>query len=588
MSEQQHLEGDDARRAGIVRLAVGLAQGLALWGLIQSSEGQTWPFTDQPLFAALFMVVLFAPAPILASVGRMRLALLLGWSAVAALLLAGFGFYDAWREPTLPTPGRDWEPERAVFAAAALFVGHILVAAAAADGRRLARYETIFATATKFAVQLLLSFAFVGVLWILLFLGASLFEVIGLKAFKEIIDEAWFAAPVSCVAFAAAVHLTDVREGLIRAIRTLGLTLLSWLAPLMTAIAAAFLIALPFTGLEPLWNTGSATAMLLVAAAALAVLINAVYQDGAADEDRPVVLRWSARVAALAMLAIVGVAIYGLSLRIGQHGLSPDRIVAAAIAAVALVLAVGYAFAAVRPGAWMAPVGVTNVAAAFVALALVAALFSPIADPARLSVQSQMARLERGEITPGRFDYAFLRFDGGRWGAEALQRLKQSRNPLIAERAQRALAVDNRYQLESGPNAAPHRLAAAELTVFPNGAALPPELAGAPLAPDTLAAACAAGRRKDCTALLVDLDGTGPDEVVIAAGHAAEFYRQEPTGAWSKAGDFMAACSGWAEGLAQGRATAVAPTWRELDVDGRRLRVSPKEDCVAKASPPAP
>lgn len=585
------IERDEAtpqRSVGLIRLGVGLLQGLCLWGLIEASEGKTWPFTDQPTFAALFMVVLFAPAPILASIGRMRLPALLGWAAIAALLLAAFGYYDAWRQPTLPEPGKDWEPERAVFAAVGLFIAHVLIAAADADRRRIGRYETIFALGTKFAVQLGLSAAFVGVLWILLWLGASLFEVIGLKGFKEMLDEAWFAAPVSAVTFAAAVHLTDVRDGLIRAIRTLGLTLLSWLSPIMSAIAAAFLVALPFTGLEPLWNTGSATAMLLVAAAALAVLVNAVYQDGEADDARPAVLRWSARIAAVLLVPIVGLAIYGLWLRIGQHGLSPDRIVAAAIAAVAAVLAVGYAFAAVRPGEWMKPVGMTNVVAAGVALVLLACLFSPIADPARLSVNSQVARLERGEIAPDKFDYAFLRFDGARWGDEALQRLKGSRNSLMAAQANRAIAAQDRYQLEQ-PQPPTGRLADAELKVFPAGSSLPPALAATALPADSLAGNCASRRQRACAALIVDLDGSAPAEVVISAAHAAEIYQADETGKWAKAGDLVGNCAGWAEGLGRGEARVVTPAWRELEIGGRRLRVSPgRQDCVAAASASTP
>jgi len=571
------------RSVGLIRLGTGLLQGLCLYGLIQASEGKTWPFTDQPLFAALFLVVLFAPAPILASIGRMRLPSLLGWTAIAALLLAAFGFYDAWRQPTMPEPGKDWEPERAVFAAVGLFVAHVLIAAADADRRRIGRYETIFALATKFAVQLGLSFAFVGVLWILLFVGASLFEVIGLKGFKETIGEAWFAAPVSAVTFAAAVHLTDVRSGLIRAIRTLGLTLLSWLTPIMTAIAAAFLVALPFTGLEPLWNTGSATAMLLVAAAALAVLVNAVYQDGEGDEARPAVLRWSARAAAVLLVPIVGLAIYGLMLRIGQHGLSPDRIVAGAIAAVAAVLAAGYAFAAVRPGEWMKPVGLTNVAAACVGLVLLASLFSPIADPARLSVNSQMARLERGEITPDEFDYAFLRFDGGRWGAAALQRLKASNNAAIAEHATSALKAEYRRPSHRAPDMV--RADPARFKIAPAGRALPREFIALDVPVGSTVANCA--ELVGCTAIIADLNQDGSEEVIVSQGSRGEIYGKASTGSWSRLGALEAACEGSSADILPKAVALSPPAFPDVQIGEHRFRVVPDRSyCLA--TPPAP
>ncbi|MBL7372883.1 DUF4153 domain-containing protein, partial [Escherichia coli] len=93
-----------------------------------------------------------------------------------------------------------------------------------------------------------------------------------------------------------AVQLTDVRDGLIRGVRTVALMLLSWLLLVITVLTAGFLAALPFTGLEPLWATRSATAMILAAAAALIILINTAYQDGEADNLPPRVLRIATRV----------------------------------------------------------------------------------------------------------------------------------------------------------------------------------------------------------------------------------------------------------------------------------------------------
>ena len=74
------------------------------------------------------------------------------------------------------------------------------------------------------------------------------------------------------LAFTCAIHVTDVRAGIVRGARTLKLTLLSWLLPIMALIAVTFLATLLFTGLEPLWSTRRATPVLLAAAAALVFL----------------------------------------------------------------------------------------------------------------------------------------------------------------------------------------------------------------------------------------------------------------------------------------------------------------------------
>src|SRR5690606_34747472 len=108
--------------------------------------------------------------------------------------------------------------------------------------------------------------------------------------------------------------------------------LLSWLLLLMTVLAAGFLAALPFTGLQGLWETGSATALVLSAAAALIILINTAYQDGRADNRPPAILRAAVRVASVLLTPLVAIAFWGLALRIGQHGLTPDRIIATACA----------------------------------------------------------------------------------------------------------------------------------------------------------------------------------------------------------------------------------------------------------------
>src|SRR5690606_31178461 len=123
------------------------------------------------------------------------------------------------------------------------------------------------------------------------------------------------------------------------------------------------------------WKTGSATALVLSAAAALIILINTAYQDGREDNLPPVVLRVAVRVAAVLLTPLILIAIWGLSLRIGQHGLTPDRIIASACALVGVVYAAGYGWAALCPfwkkTAWMKPLERTNVAAAVLTVAVI-------------------------------------------------------------------------------------------------------------------------------------------------------------------------------------------------------------------------
>ena len=458
-----------------VRVAVGLAQGLCLAWLIHSTEGtRSWPATEPWVFGPLFLIAAYLPAVVLAGVGRLRLATLLIWIAAATgmLLLLGLSSVAQQSADSLRNPPFMDFP-LFPFAAAALFITHHLIAPADRERRRIAAYPTYFDTAWLAGVQLVLSLGFALAFWLLLMLGGALFGLIGIRLLNDLLRESWFSIPVVSTAFALAVQLTDVRPGLIRGVRTVALMLLSWLLLVSTVLVGGFLAALPFTGMQGLWNTGSATALVLSAAGVLVILINTAYQDGEPDNRPPGVLRAAARVASGLLTPLMIIAVWGLSLRIGQHGLTPDRIIACACVVVGIAYAAGYGFAALSPfwrrdAEWMKPLERTNIAAAVLAVLAIVALFTPIADPARLSVGDQTARLERGAVTPDRFDYAFLRFESGKAGETALARLARSSNPEIARRAQEAQKTENRYDIDR-----PSTEIQPILQAWPEGATLP-------------------------------------------------------------------------------------------------------------------
>ena len=520
----------DHRRLGWIRLAIGLIQGAALLGLYLAIEHRSWPATVPGLFAPLVLVFAWLPIVMLGAVGRMRLRTLLIWGLTAAAILALMGW---WSVTWGVRPNGLNEPlaSPVVFAASAvmLFIAHHLILPADRARRWLAPYPAYFDTAWKAGVQLALSVAFTGAFWLLLHLGAGLFSVIGLDFLRDLITEEWFSIPVTTLAFSAAVHLTDVKDGLIRGVRTVALMLLSWLMPVMALITAAFILALPFAGVGRLWDEGYGTGLMLSAAAALIILINAAYQDGEPDSAPNVVLRWAARIAGVLLVPLIGLALWGIALRIGQHGLTPERIIAAACVLVGAVHAAGYAFAAVKPGPWMRPLERTNIIGGVVAVAAILALFTPLADPARLSVADQMRRLETGRVSAEDFDYAFLRFDAGRSGREALDRLATSDDPEIARRAREAKAAESRYLIER-----PEDETSILIDVYPKGAALPDTF----LNPER---PVRDNRRRcvndgGCVARLMDADDDGTLEILLAHGHELYVFEPRPDDRWEQIG----------------------------------------------------
>jgi hypothetical protein len=584
----------DVPAVPMARLATGLAQGVGLCLLYGAAEGGIWPATEPLVFAPLLVIACFVPILVLSGIGNMRLRSLVLWATAAAVLLSALGMHDIHRGAADNEVGiwgvfsrhqnalAIWpSPILMLFAAAGLFIAHSLAVAGDAEQRIIAGYPRYFEAAWKHGVQLALSLVFVGLFWGLLELGAGLFKLINLDFLQRLIGHRWFGLPATTLAFACALHVSDVRAGIVRSIRVLVLTLLSWLLPMMALIVLGFLASLPVTGLAPLWATRFATSLLLTTAAALVVLVNAAYQDGDAEHLPPRVLRYAASAASLMLLPLVATASYALALRVAQHGWTTDRIIAAACLVVAACYALGYAWAVLQRGRWLARIALSNVVTAFVVLGVLIALFTPLADPARLSVASQVARLESGKVPAEKFDFAYLRFDGARYGRAALERLKTTEQGALAadirRRAVAALEQKNRWQAVRVPPT-PEELAA-KLTVYPSGHALPAsflaqrwsELERSSSLPPCLTAADAAAK---CDVVIADFDGDDRDDIVILGSWRAIVMAEDGHGGWRIAGELQGPtnCAPVKAALLAGRFAVVLRPWRDVEVAGRRLR----------------
>ena len=585
---------DQARWVGLARLSIGVSWGVVMWWLFRASVTETaqshWPASQPQVFGPLVLVCGYIPFLKLAGIGRLRWRTYVLWLVAASVVLALIGWHDVARraadELTSP-PYLSWA--MSAFLAAALFIGHHLVVPADTERRWIASFPAYFDTAWKAGVQLVLSLAFTGAFWLLLMLGVALFNIIGLSFLGDLVGKDWFSIPITTTVFALAVHLTDVRDGLIRGVRSVVLMLLSWLLLVMTVLVAGFLIALPFTGLDGLWKTGSATALVLSAAGALIILINTAYQDGRPDTLPPAILRIAVRIASVLLTPLILIAIWGLSLRVSQHGLTPDRIIASACALVGLTYAIGYGLAAlipfIRPTAWMKPLERTNVVAAVLQVALIVALFSPLADPARMSVADQMTRLERSRIAPDKFDYRFLRFDSGKAGRAALTRLAASSNPAIANQARKAQAVDSRYNMEEA-QVTPLRTPV--IPAWPVGTRLPEGFV-IPVDEEDQRANCRAA--DDCVATAMDLNGDDKVEIVLANSFVATLYADQ-AGVWVRQGLYnLITCDHSGKRpdvrdlIKSGRLTPTPSPWPDLSADGQTLVVN-AERCPGRAVPP--
>jgi hypothetical protein len=588
-------------RIATARLGIGLVQGALLYLLYNASQHRAWPATQPLLFAPLLTMALLVPLVLVSSLGHMTRRQLLRWVASAAILVAALGWYDIWRGADLATPAPANGPGSGgvpsgplcVFVVIGLFIAHTLVLAAVRDRRRIAAYSTYFETGWKLAVQLAFSALFVGATWLVLTLGDQLFMLVRLSFLQQLISEAWFAIPVTAFALSCAFHLTDVRPAIVRGIRTLMLMLMSWILPVMTLLVGGFLLSLPFTGLAPLWATRHAGSVLLLADAGFIVLINAAWQNGETGASVARVVRASARAAALLLVPLTLLAIYALGLRVHEYGWTDDRIHAAACLVVASCYAAGYFHAALRRG-WLPTIARVNIATAFVVLATLLLVFSPVADPARLSVNDQVGRLLSGKAPPAKFDFAYLRFAGQRFGRAALARLDATATgpnaAIIHQRIAATRSLQGRpARTDSG---LPPEDIGRNVHVWPNGAHLPASFVAAAISVDgPVVPACLRESGQACDAVLLDLTGDGKPEVVLLAGAAgpSAVMGENDKGQWQAIAWLpfeIGGCGTLRDALVAGKVRAVPSAMNDIEIGGQRLplrgRLAKTPECGKK------
>jgi hypothetical protein len=559
-------------RLGPARIGIGLIQGVLLYLLYTALQDKLWPATAPLLFAPLVMLGVLLPVILISGLGHVPRRTLAGWVSAAAIAITLLAVHDIWRrlggvDVLRPTPSGPLT----VCLAAACFIAHALVLAGARDRRRIAAYATYFDVAWTLGLQLAFSALFVGATWLVLQMGASLFDLIRLTFLSQAIEKAWFSIPVSVFAFASAMHLTDVKPAIVRGIRNLVHVLLSWTLPVLTLLVGGFLASLPFTGLEPLWATRSAAGMLLSAAASFVVLINAAWQDGS---ERPArVIAVSARVASLLLAPLTLLAAYALALRVLDHGWSLDRVIAAACLLVAACYAGGYAAAAARRG-WLPTLAGVNIAAAFTVIGVLALLLSPLLDPGRIAVASQLARLDAAQIMLRQLDVAYLWDHGARYGRAALARLESSTTGPDAAWLRTELTRLRQPDLDTGV-----RPLADQLHVWPAGATLPagfvqtdwrrtPDAAHLP--------PCMRAQTSPCDAFILDLGGDARPEVMVigADGEVGVVLRQDARGAWELAASLpllLGDCTPLLDAMRAGRLRAAPQALADLAIDGRRI-----------------
>ncbi|MGP9499709.1 DUF4153 domain-containing protein [Halomonas sp. AOP43-D1-4] len=472
---------DKPTRAGLILLAV--VQGIALLALHLAIEHEHWLAADQRWLKALYTVAIALPAFYLIGMERLRdrlnfLPLLL------APLLFWLGWHLGWVEQT--PEQQQWVRHPFTFAfcvslGVALFILALFFRSSATSRTWPTAYSPLLNYSWEFTQTLSLLTLFIGVFWGLLLLGATLFSAIGVSFFETLFSDPVFIYPVTWLVIGLTLVMIRNRFRLIQSVRQMSEALIKALLPLVALIILLFFAMLLFTGVQPVWDTGRASSILMALMLALLLFFNAVFHQAHGLPPYPT---WLRRIILLAVVLLpVGsvLAAWALWLRIDQYGLSLDRLWAVLLQVLTAAFTVSYSLLLL----WRRQAALPSLQRANVGLALLVAVVlivvnTPLADMRHWVAEQQIKRLLDGRTTAEAFDVNYLRYQLGQPGTLALQALVESEfaqsQPELARRIELSLRQTERWSQE--PLVDTQNLAdvAQQFRASPNGATLPEPL----------------------------------------------------------------------------------------------------------------
>jgi hypothetical protein len=318
------------------------------------------------------------------------------------------------------------------------------------------------------------------------------------------------------------------------------------------------------------------------------LLLNAAYQSGREPPGYGRFIEQALRVVPPLLVIVAATALYSLALRTSLFGLTPARYWGLVTAAAALAYAIGYSVAAGSRGAWFARMGTLNVALALALLAVLLLSVTPVADPLRLSIDSQARRAFAATDDEARV--GALRFLGREAGAAGRTRLEGIARLSDAEGGSSALrAAATAAQRPTDPRDDDVEAWLARIELPPGSPALEPGLR----------TALQTARVKDGTLFGVgrmmllrsDLDGDGtPDALLLDSEnfHLFWLFGVGDDGTWTMRSNGMLMRSGTRvadlrAALQAGDFGTLPPRLRDLRVGDDRLMLHPSDPPTAPA-----
>jgi len=443
-------------------------------------------------------------------------------------------------------------------------------------------YSDLFNASWEHYLVVKLTAVFLGLFWGLLTLWSALFKLIGINYFSVLFFDNNFAFPASGVAVGLALAVFRTQVNAVDVLRRVLRLLMRWLLPVLATMSVLFIVALPFTGLESLWQTRKASLLLLWLICLLLFFFNAVFQDSEQQAYSPFfnkIIKW---IILFTPVYIVLIA-YALWLRVNQYGWSIERLWATIITLLLAGFVISYSYGLLRKRTqWLSHMTQTNRIMALVIVLVCLLVATPVLNLQRISAQSQLSLLESGKITFERLDLAYFRFDLGRAGHQALLDLKDSDtvkgDAKLLAKIETVMTKKNRWGAKVSQVAAITDSQTLKLyfEIYPQQSVVPDTLWQTLLDDKKQIRSCFECQHQ-CLLLAVDLLGDSKLEYVIFG--QGQYTYQQPvyaleTNSWHISGYVSQQYNRQGREqllnkIKRGEYTVKAPQWRELEVGGK-------------------
>ncbi len=416
---------DSSSLPRVAMLIIAVVQGILLFALYRAFDTDYWPSKDPLWSYPLWTLATAVPLLLLLSLNHgneRRVVQLVGGSAALLALLAVYTGWQAEPFDEFPVVSLTF----VFFSSMTLACFKALMYLQQRANQVPLTYQVLFTNSWRNFLVTALSAIFVLIFWLILVLWGELFRVIKIDFFRDLFREDWFIFPVLGFALGLGMiifrNLTRVIDNITKLLHGL----IKLLLPLIILVAVIFLAALPIVGLDVLWSTGNGTALLLWLLAVILFFTNAVYQDGRETNPYAPIIHRMIFVGLCVMPIISVLSLYGLVLRLNEYGWSVERCWAFVVWLILALLAVGYVIGIVRRRAeWTIDLARVNRSMGLVVLAIVILANSPVLDFRKISLKSQLNRVESGEIELREFDFWYAKNHLARAGYLAMEEMKQ-------------------------------------------------------------------------------------------------------------------------------------------------------------------